>query len=492
MVTTPRPYRILVGCFFLEANSFASGATTLDDFAVAGLTFGDDVRRETLPPGSEFAAAWDTLVTAGAQPVPTVFAWSSPRPPMTRVAFDTILEAILSRANDAIDGAFLSLHGSALAAGEDDPEGAVLAALRARLGPGRPIAISLDCHANLTRRMAENADIIAAYRTCPHTDLARTGAQAARILVSTLNGQVRPVVAVERRPMITPADLMDSSRDPFRSLMALCDAAERRPGVLAAAFLPCQPWLDVADLGWRAAVTVDGDRGLAAAEAGGIADAMWRARWTFMGGARQPAAAALAQALAGPAPYVVADAGDATNGGSRGDSTELLRAALGHSRRRIWLTLLDAAAARAARSAGHGSTLALDLGSGAPGAYNERVRVTATVMATPEGAFAYTHPFAAGLRGDLGAAAVLAIGEIRVVAHAHEVIVIDPQPYVAAGLDPRDAEVLQAKSQVSYRAGFAAVTPRSVVADTDGPTTASLPRLPYMKRPRPLFPFEDA
>jgi hypothetical protein len=36
------------------------------------------------------------------------------------------------------------------------------------------------------------------------------------------------------------------------------------------------------------------------------------------------------------------------------------------------------------------------------------------------------------------------------------------------------------------------VTPRSVVASTGGPTTANLTTLDFVKRPRPLFPFEDA
>ena len=69
--------------------------------------------------------------------------------------------------------------GAALAEGEDDPEGAILEALRSRLGPQVPIAISLDCHAGMTARMLDNVDVVTAYRTVPHVDLRRTGEQAA-------------------------------------------------------------------------------------------------------------------------------------------------------------------------------------------------------------------------------------------------------------------------------------------------------------------------
>ncbi len=86
---------------------------------------------------------------------------------------------------------------------------------------------------------------------------------------------------------------------------------------------------------------------------------------------------------------------------------------------------------------------------------------------------------------------MLGIGEIRVVIHERPVGLIDPEAYVGAGLRPEAAEVLQAKSHISYRAGFARITPRSVVASTPGPTTADLASLPWRRRPRPLWPFEE-
>ena len=95
------------------------------------------------------------------------------------------------------------------------------------------------------------------------------------------------------------------------------------------------------------------------------------------------------------------------------------------------------------------------------------------------------------MAADLGPSAVLGIGAIRVVVHSTPVGLIDPEAYRAAGLDPATAEVIQAKSHVSYRAGFAPVTPRSVVASTPGPTTADLASLPWRHRPRPLWPFEE-
>ena len=129
--------------------------------------------------------------------------------------------------------------------------------------------------------------------------------------------------------------------------------------------------------------------------------------------------------------------------------------------------------------------------SGPRGAYNAATRLRgARVEALFDGEFAYTHPVNAGYRASTGPAARLRAGAVEVVVHSRSVGVIDPAIYETLGADPAAAHVLQAKSHVSFRAGFERVTGHSVLAATGGPTTAELTRLDYRRRPRPLFPFE--
>jgi microcystin degradation protein MlrC len=269
-----------------------------------------------------------------------------------------------------------------------------------------------------------------------------------------------------------------------------------------------QPWIDVGGLGWKAVVTVDGDRAAAQAAADTLADAAWAARHELLAPPGLDVDAALAAALAQPAPVVLADMGDATNGGSVGDSTELLRAALRHhagaplaasaasqddagTATAVLLSVVDPAAAAAATRAGVGATVDVALGSGSHGAYNAATPLPgARVEALFDGAFAYTHPVNAGYRASTGRAARLRVGAIEVVVHTRSVGVIDPAIYVALGADPVAAHVIQAKSHVSFRAGFAHLTDRDVLAATDGPTTAELTKLDYRRRPRPLFPLD--
>jgi microcystin degradation protein MlrC len=484
--------RVLVGGFSMEANTFAPGETTLDDLRAQVFGVGADLHRDFMGPGSELAGAWAALEDAGLEIVPSLAAWAGPGRPLAPGAVDEIARLLLAPLDERIDGAYLMLHGACVARDEDDPEGRVLGELRARLGPDRPIVASLDCHANLTERMLAAADAFTAYRTCPHVDTRRTGEQAGRLLAAALAGRVRPVTAAAGRPMITPPQLHDSSLDPFRRLMALNDVAERE-GALASCLLPVQPWIDVPGLSWKAVVTADGDRRLAERAAERLMDESWAARHEFLAGRRPPVDVALAEALAGPAPVVLGDAGDATNGGAIGDSTELLRAVIRRGGGNVLLSVRDGDAAAAAAQAGEGADVEVELGAGPAGAYNERTPWRARVERLFDGEVVYTHPVNAGYRASTGPTALLVgDGGLTVAVHTLSVGVIDPALYVALGADPSAAAVIQAKSHVSFKAGFEPITTRSVVAETDGPTTGDLPRLPYARRPRPLYPFEDA
>ncbi len=483
--------RVLVGCLFQEGDSFAAGRTTQAMFDIAGVLVGDELRRDRLPDGKELATAWDVLEASGCEVVPSVFGWAPPGPPVEAPVYERLADAIVGRADATIDGVYLQLHGSMVVDGIDDPEGILLRRIRTRLRPDVPVAASFDLHATMTAAREATLDIMTAYGTSPHVDLARAGGDAARILVAAMRGDVRPVLGWAPLAMTAPPDRHDDGFPPFGELMAACRAAEGEPAILAAAVLPSQPWLDVPDLGWSAVVTADGDPDKALATAQRLALMAWDRREAFLTGRRLPVREALAEALAGPAPYVVADAGDATNGGSPGDSTELLRAGLAHADRRILLTVADAAAAEALRATRIGARVTLALGTGLPGAYNQATSVTGEVVAHPQGRFHYQHPFSRGLPGDLGTCAVLAIGAMRVVVHGLPVGLIDPTPYLGADLDPTQAEVIQAKSHVSYRLGFEPLTPRSVLADTPGPTTADLASLQWRRRPTPLWPFEE-
>src|SRR5690606_32171910 len=115
------------------------------------------------------------------------------------------------------------------AEGEDDPEGELLAGVRAIVGERVPVVVSLDLHGVLTPRMVSHADAIVAYHTYPHVDFASTGARAARLLLRILAGEVRPVTAVVPIPALVRGNELITATGLFGQSIRRAQAIEASP-----------------------------------------------------------------------------------------------------------------------------------------------------------------------------------------------------------------------------------------------------------------------
>ena len=131
----------------------------------------------------------------------------------------------------------------------DDGEGELLSRVRAVVGPDIPVVASLDLHANVTQRMLEHADVLIAYRTYPHVDMAETGARVARFLQQRLAGQPRPHLSARRVPFLIPLQTQCTMLEPTKSIYEELARLEDRsmttlsftPGFPAADFPECGP-----------------------------------------------------------------------------------------------------------------------------------------------------------------------------------------------------------------------------------------------------------
>src|SRR5262249_30264640 len=139
--------------------------------------------------GATFEAAdkfgWTLVHPVSANPNPSGI--------VTSAAFETISGMILTAINakGPIDGALLHLHGAMVSEGYEDAEGEFLARLRQQLGPEVPVVVTLDLHANVTQRMADNVSALIAYRTYPHIDYYERAWQGAELLDRAMRGEVR-------------------------------------------------------------------------------------------------------------------------------------------------------------------------------------------------------------------------------------------------------------------------------------------------------------
>ena len=74
--------------------------------------------------------------------------------------------------------------------GRTDVEGAVLEEIRRRFGYEVPIVVTLDPHANITRKMIESKALLLPSKLYPHTDTYETGEKAAQLLKDLLDQKI--------------------------------------------------------------------------------------------------------------------------------------------------------------------------------------------------------------------------------------------------------------------------------------------------------------
>ena len=277
--------RVLLVHLIQETCSFAATKFDLDAFRRYYLAFGDEVtpvvKGGRLEPAGVLAAAAEEGIAV----MPILSSNGGTGGPVTSEAYAYLRERILegiSRAVGRYAGIVLNLHGAMMTEDRDDPDGDLMHDIRGLVGPNIPIVCSLDMHAQVTDLMAASVDGIVGYHTHPHVDFYDTGYRAMKLLARAMRGEVRPVVAHRKLNMIAPPESHNTTHGPMVPVMARVLAAEREPGILAAALFAVQPQLDLPGLGWSAVVTGDGDRAHAQAVADDLAGFAWDSRCTFL------------------------------------------------------------------------------------------------------------------------------------------------------------------------------------------------------------------
>jgi microcystin degradation protein MlrC len=472
--------KVIAAQFIFESNTFNPVPAELELFTQRGTWLDDEpaVRRWCEVADSQLAGSLRVLEAAGAEVRPVLVAMcGTPAGRLSAGCFRTIRETLHERLRAALpaDAMVLHLHGAACAVGEDDVEGNLLDMVRTELGFAGRLVVSLDLHANITRRMAACADAFTAYRTMPHTDFRATGERAARLALDP-----RPTVRalVKIAVLIPPTDTHDASGR-FAEILRRARALEAQPGVLDASVFPVQPWLDVSEMGTSVLVTAV--RGTAVAEAArALAETWYAQRREWRTGLRSWDEIRAALHKPGARPWMLVDSADATTAGSSGASAEAvaqLWAGRDEWPGEVLLWVVDAAACAGAE---RGEKL-FRLGV-------QRFPVEAEVIFSGEGRFRARGGSYTGQEFSMGRAVVLAAGKLRILVSNGGVLGADPAIYECAGLAPEQALAVQVKSLMGWRSGYGAGAEQGLSFDGPGSASLNFARLPFTGARRELFP----
>lgn len=432
-----------------------------------------------------YLAACDRL---GVTPVPVLHARAEPGAAVQPAAYRELERRFLelARAAGPVEVVLLDLHGAGALVGGDSIELALLRHVRALVGPGVPVAVTLDLHANLPAELVGLADVLVGFHEYPHTDMAVRAERAAGLAIGQARGRCRPVTRLLSLPMLLPPSTTLSG--PAAELRDLARAAEAEPGVLACTVFHGFPYADTPQARTTVVTVADGDPRPADEVNRRLGDRLWADRDRFRIAPLAPARAVLTAAAPGR-PVVIGDGTDNPGCGAVGDSTYLLQALLDSGRRACFATVHDPATVARAVAAGVGAELAVTLGGRYGWASGPPVEARARVRAITDGQVVQ-QSMRKGKTLDFGRSVRLGIGATDVVVTGRRRQVLDPEILLLHGIQPERYEIVAVKSVHHFRAGFAAISDTVLVADAPGPLTREIERLPRDGPTARLWPMD--
>jgi microcystin degradation protein MlrC len=327
--------------------------------------------------------------------------------------------------------------------------------------------------------------------------MAERGAEVIELLVQMLRAHVNPAMAMVKPPMLPTSQRMMTAHDPMAVIMRRAHEIEADPRVLNATVAGGFPPSDAEEGGVSCLVTTDGDVTLALDYANELARVAWSVRDGFLGGVEtfEDAARAIAALPSFPdKPLLIVDIADSIWSGSSGDSVELVRFFLAERVAGAAVApIVDPDVVRLADSAGIDATIEIVLGGKTDSLHGAPLSCRATVAALTDGRYVNTGPMMTGLQVDMGATAVLAIGDpsVRVVVTSFPEAPIDPAVFTTNGVPLASTRVLGLKGKGHFRAAFEPVTSQVILVEGPGVTGSDLSRLPLTHTRRPIWPLDE-
>lgn len=490
--------RVLTARFMHETNTFSRVPTDLAAFRRREFHRDNEIPQAFRGTRSALGATFEAADKFGWSLVHPVSTSPNPSGIVTDEAFETIAALILDAVagQGLIDGALLHLHGAMVSDRFEDAEGEFLARLRRQVGPAVPVVVTLDLHANVTQKMADNANALIAFRTYPHIDQYERAWQGALLLERAMRGEIRPRTVIARRPMLQGLDWGRTQKGPMAELIARGEALEAAGEAFAISICAGFALADIHDVGPSVTVTVDGRgdsvRGQAIAEE--FMDHAWAMR-DYNSVRMLPVAEAVARAREGKPgdrPLVVADYTDNPGGGGYGDATAFLAGLVAAGIERVaFHAICDPQAVQNGIRAGIGARATLTLGGKTdPALGGGPLTLEGEVTHLSNGKFIAYGPMGGGVERNHGPSMVFRVGGIDIVVITNNGQATDLGQFTSLGLDPTRYTTVAVKSMQHFRAAFEPIAREVILVDTGALCSVHYSPELYVRARRPIWPLD--
>ena len=463
--------RVLTVRFMHETNTFSRVPTDMAMIRRRDFHLENEIPAAFRGTRSAFGATFEAAEKFGWTLVHPISANPNPSGTVSDDAFETITGMILNAIDTKgpIDGALLHLHGAMVSDSYEDAEGEFLARLRGRLGPDVPVVVTLDLHANVTQRMADNASALIAYRTYPHIDQYERAWQGAELLERAMKGEIRPKTVIARRPMLYGLDHGRTQRGPMAELIARGESLENSGKALVVSICAGFSHANIHDVGPSVTVTVNGGTPQGQAIAEEFMDYAWQTRdFTTVKLLSVAEAVALARrGVPGDKPLVVADYTDNPGGGGYGDATAFLKGLVEAGIDSVaFHAICDPETVQEGMRAGVGAKTTLALGG-------------------------KTDPaMGGGVERNYGPSMVFRVGGIDIVVITNNGQATDLTQFTSLGVDPTRYRTVAVKSMQHFRAAFEPIARQVILVDTGALCSEIYTPELFTRVRRPVWPLD--
>lgn len=496
-VDAQSPPRVAIAGISHESNSFNPDKTRLSDFIKR--------ERSSIPETLELWSRSNDTVSGfieeglkqGLELYPALLASATPKGPVTDHAFVSLMEEMLQLLKRAprLDGVYLSLHGAMVVESYPHGDAEIVRRVRELFGSDFPIVVTHDFHANVSAEIVEHATALITYKENPHLDTKERGKQAAEIMAAAVAGEVKPVMALVKPPMLYNILYQNTFAQPLAPIVAESRKLEQQnPKILGVSVSGGYQYADVPAMGPSVIVITDNDPELARREAQRLSDMLWATRDRLVLNLPDAAEAVRLAMASDKSPVVLVDMGDNIGGGSAGDSTFLLEQLVRQKARGWVMSIADPEAVQVAARSGVGGDFDFETGGKTDQFHGRPVRIRGRVKLLNDGKYFEPEVRHGGEQYfDQGLTAVIEVeGSTRDLPSLLMLTSERQNPnslhqLISNGIYPERQRILVVKAAIAYRAAYEPVAGRIIEVDTPGLTAVNPDRFTFKNIKRPMY-----
>ncbi len=483
--------RIAIAEFSHETCTFCPDRTTiarLDPYVLRGEQLASQKDTPTYLKGfytvlEENHAEIIPIISVGMAPGPYT-SWFTPE------CFEKYCGEITSALANAgqLDGVLLALHGAMAVEGVPKPEAEIARRVRSVVG-SIPIMITLDLHANEDHELTDASDGVFVLKTYPHLDSEETGEIAARCMVATVTGKVKPTQACAKPNIVSASIFQASDFYPMKDLYDLCRQWEEQPDVICVSIAPGFAYADVPDIGMSIIAVTNDNQELANQIVAELKEKAWNLREALnqkLPATKEAVSNVLEFIKNGKGPVLIADGADRT-----GDSTHVLSELLAQGAHNFGIPGIADQKALNYLIANHqvGDFVTLPIGGWATEFSGQPVEVSGTIeyIGAPE--YRLVGPMMKGRKIKENTIATLNLGSGNYVVLSDRMRgAIDHMGFTAAGIDYQKLDIVVLKDRVHHRAFWDSYCNIDYKIDAPGIGAVNLQSLHYDHAPDDAYP----